>query len=245
MPRLLSVNDIMNRVVAEIGLNQTNDPTSSTDETFILAKTLLNSAGQELLELHPWQSLVARYEINTLGTDNGAYDLPDDFSYMIDQTGWDRTNKMPINGPLSAQDWTYVEGRDLVAQTIYASFRQAQNQVVVFPNPPPDGLRLTFEYISRNWLAEAQVTDNRHDVIKDGGDLCLYEPILIIKFLKVKFLDAKGFDSTAARQDFENIFLSRSGKDEGAQILNASSSMRGVPYINPFHNTPDSGYGTY
>jgi len=31
----------------------------------------------------------------------GTYDLPADFNYMIDQTGWDRTNRVSIGGPLS------------------------------------------------------------------------------------------------------------------------------------------------
>lgn len=245
MPRLFSVNDIINRAVAEIGLNQTTDPVGSTDETFVLAQSLLDSAGQEMVELHQWQNLVRKYEINTLSTDSGEYDLPDDFCYMIDQTGWDRTNHVPVNGPLNAQDWTYIEGRNLVSQTIYASFRPVQNKVVIFPSPPPDGLKLTFEYISRNWLMTAANGQSTHDVIKDGGDICLFEPILMIKFLKVKIQDSKGFDSTAARQDFENMFLSRTGKDEGAEVLNASFNARGIPYLNTYWNTPDTGYGGY
>jgi hypothetical protein len=66
---------------------------------------------------------------------------------------------------------------------------------------------------------------------------------MIIKFLKAKFLEAKGFDASSARLEFENMFNSRTGKDEGAPILSASSNTRGFPYLSPYGNTSDTGFG--
>ena len=243
MGRLASVNDIVNRAAVECGLNKDPSPASSTDETFVQLVELLNSAGQELVELHPWQILEKDYQVTTSDTDSGVYDLPPDFSYMVDQTGWDRTNRVAVGGPLSSQDWAYLEGRDLVSQSIYASFKLEQNKFHLFPQPPPDGLVVHFQYISRNWLATQVNNDDRHDSIETGSDVVLYEPILIVKFLKAKFLEAKGFDSTAARMEFENMMDSRTGKDTGAPILSASNNSRGFPYLHPYYNTSDTGYG--
>ena len=67
------------------------------------------------------------------------------------------------------------------------------------------------------------------DSVGDGADLVLFEPILIRRFLKCKFLEAKGMDVTAARIEFENMLGSRTGKDEGAPILNAANNSRGFP----------------
>jgi hypothetical protein len=51
---------------------------------------LLDSAGQELVELYEWVGLRRAWEITTVA-DQNEYDLPDDFAYMVNQTGWDRT----------------------------------------------------------------------------------------------------------------------------------------------------------
>ena len=243
MARLSSANDIINRVAVEVGLTRTADPVSSSDESFIQLTELLNAAGQELVELHQWQALVKVFALTTAAGDTGTYDLPDDFSYMIDQTGWDQSNRAAIGGPLSAQDWTYLKGRDLISQSIHASFRLTDNKFDLFPqNPVPEGLRVSFEYISRHWVAE-ESTGGRKDAVDAGSDIVIYEPILIVKFLKVKFLSAKGFDTTAAATELENMFNSRTGKDTGAAILSASSSSRGMPYLSMYGSTPDTGYG--
>jgi hypothetical protein len=204
---------------------------------------LLNSSGQELCELNDWQELVQQYEINTLDTDSGTYDLPDDFNYMIDQTGWDRTNRVAIGGPLSAQDWTYLAGRDLVSQTIYASFRQVDGKLDLYPQPPPNGLQLTFEYIGRNWLQEQGAQAPNRDTVGAGSDICILDPLLSIKFLKLKFLQAKGFDAAAAAMEFDTLLASRIGKSTGAPILSASRGSRAFPYLSPYGNTGDTGFG--
>ncbi|GAF97017.1 unnamed protein product, partial [marine sediment metagenome] len=216
-----------------------------TDETFIQLQELLDAAGQELVELHPWQILTQTHQILTTEADSGVYPLPDDYSYMIDQTGWEHKNRVALGGPLSPQDWTYLAGRDLVSQSIYASFREVDGQFAIYPQDPvPDGLDINFEYISRNWVQQNTDPVTYSDVVASGGDLVLYEPIMIVKFLKCKFLEAKGFDSSSARLEFENMFNSRSGKDTGAAILSASRSGRRFPYLDAFNNTPDTGYGS-
>ena len=243
MARYLPVNDIINRAAVEAGLLPSSDPVTDTDETYIQMVGLLNSCGQELCELNDWPVLVRTYEINTLDTDTEPYELPDDFNYLIDQTGWDRTNKVAMGGPLSAQDWTYLGGRDLSSQTIYASFRQVDGKMDLLPQPPPNGLRITFEYISRNWLMEqGQQTPNR-DTIGAGSDTCILDPLLSIKFLKLKFLSAKGFDITMAALEFDTLLASRIGKSTGAPILNASRGGRGFQYLSTYGNTGNTNYG--
>ncbi len=243
MARYATATDIINRVAVEIGLVPDTDPVGSTDVTFVQLTGLLNAAGQELVEMNAWQALRGVYEFTTADGDTGVYDLPSDFAYMIDQTGWDMSNTVPIGGPLSPQIWSYLLGRDLVSQTIYASFRLVDGTFNLFPQPPPVGVDIRFEYQSRNWVLEAGVAGTTKDQVTAGSDTVLYEPRVIINFLKVKWQDAKGFDSTAARMDFDNIFNGRVGRDKGAPILNAGNGVRWPPYLNAWYNTPDTGYG--
>lgn len=243
MARFATANDIINRAAVEVGLFASADPIASGDETFLQLEQLLNSCGQELVELHPWQILQKKFQITTADTDTGTYDLPIDYAYMIDQTGWEHSNRVAMGGPLSAQDWSYLEGRDLISQSIYASFRLSDNKFDIYPQDPvPDGLDINFIYINRNWIVESDQTTYK-DAIGSGADIVLYEPIMTIKFLKAKFLEAKGFDASSARLEFENMFNSRTGKDEGAPILSASNNSRGFPFLHPYYNTADTGFG--
>jgi hypothetical protein len=241
MSRFITANEIINRAAIEVGLLTNTDPVASTEDTYIQLTGLLTAAGQELVEMNAWQTLRSVFSFTTADGDSGEYDLPDDFAYMIDQTGWDTSNTVPIGGPLSPQVWSYLEGRDLVSQSIYASFRVMDNTFNLFPQPPPVGMAVRFEYINRNWVQEAGDGDRR-DTIGTGSDIVLYEAILIVKFLKMKWYQAKGFPSEAAAMDFDNMFTGRVGRDKGAPVLNAGGGSRGLPYLNGW-NVPDTRYG--
>ena len=242
MARLSTAEDIINKTAVSVGLNSTADPVGSNEDTYIQLRQLLDDAGQEMVEIFPTQTLVQSYQVTTSSTDSGEYMLPDDYSYMIDQTGWEHTNRVSLGGPLSPQDWTYLKGRDLVSQSIYASFRLQDNLFTILPNDPvPEALDINFEYISRNWVREAGGI--RRDTIGANTDTVLFEPILIRKFLKCKWLDSKGFDASSAKHEFDTLLNSRMGKDTGAPILSASQNQRGFPYLSTLGNTPDSGYG--
>jgi hypothetical protein len=243
MPRYFTVNRILRDVALEVGLARTDTAYESTNPALQQLSGLLNAAGQELVELHNWQTLVNAHQIVTQAGDTGDYPLPDDFSSMINQTHWEHTNRIPLGGPLSPQVWTYLRGRDLVSQTIYASFRQKDGLFSVFPQPPPPGLDIQFEYVSRNWVADNSDLSIRWDEIQTGADVVLFEPIVIKKYLKVKHLEAKGFDASSARLEFENMFISRAGKDTGAPVLSGSRMSGAFPYLTPYGNTADTGYG--
>jgi|TARA_R110000822_G_scaffold71500_5_gene172340 hypothetical protein len=243
--RLSTVNDIINQVAVEVGLNPASNVFASPDTAFEQLRYLLQSSLKELLELFPWQILTRSFSYTTVQGEVGKISLPSDFAYMIPQTGWDQNNNVPLVGPLSPQDWTYLRGRDLVGSTIYASFRLNENQLWIFPqNPMPADLQITFEYISLNLVQKAGVLPIEYtDQIEEAADIPLFPPHLIQRLLKAKYLEAKGFDSQKAQDAFWQSFNSWSGRDNSAPILNAGRAWRGYNYLNGFYNTPDSGFG--
>tara|TARA_R110000824_G_scaffold76366_1_gene193524 strand:- start:1768 stop:2520 length:753 start_codon:yes stop_codon:yes gene_type:complete len=243
--RLSTVNDIINQVAVEVGLSPASNVFASPDTAFEQLRYLLQSSLKELLELFPWQILTRSFSYTTVQGEVGKISLPSDFAYMIPQTGWDQNNNVPLVGPLSPQDWTYLRGRDLVGSTIYASFRLNENQLWIFPqNPMPADLQITFEYISLNLVQKAGVLPIEYtDQIEEAADIPLFPPHLIQRLLKAKYLEAKGFDSQKAQDAFWQSFNSWSGRDNSAPILNAGRAWRGYNYLNGFYNTPDSGFG--
>lgn len=236
----------MNSAAVECGLTAVSDPFTDTDPAFIQIRTLLTNVGRELLGLHQWNRFVVEHSITTaVPPDDGNYDLPDDFAYMIDQTGWTPTNAglgLPLGGPLSEQDWAYLVNTNLASSTIFVSFKMSQGQFQVLPQPPPDGIDINFKYISRWWVALAATpTVAETDKVENADDVVLFEPILITKFLKLRFLEAKGFDTTSASQQFHSVFMQWTGKDISAPVLNAAR-MRLFPYLG-WRNIPETNYG--
>lgn len=250
MARFETAGTIINRAAAECGLNPASgfNPFTSTDPAFLQLVTLLTSAGQELLALHEWQKLTNTYEIifgttvaNPVGT--GKFDLPSDFGYFLDQTGWSESERLPLGGPMTPQDYSYLVNTNLANSTVFVTFRMNDGQIWVLPDPPPSGQTINFEYISRNWVQPVGTTavSARTDSVANTGDTVLYEPVLIVKFLKMRFLEARGFDTTAAVAQFLTVFNAWTGKDSAAPVLRAART-RVFPYLG-YRNIPETGYG--
>jgi hypothetical protein len=240
----ITANDILNRVAAEVGIAPVADPIASVDPFFIQLRYLLNTAGEELMQAYPWEKLERSHQITTVAAQS-EYDMPADFGYILNQTQWDRTNNVSMGGPLSAQDWTYLKGRGLASNTLYASFRISQGKFNVFPTDPAAGTDLDFEYISTNWVRAGGSTveaPTYQDSVIIASDVPQFDKTLITRAVKVKYLESGGFDTTKAQGDFNQIFAFLTGTDKGAPVLNAGRSSRRHAYLNSY-NTPDTGFG--
>ena len=246
--RYWTAGDLINRAAVEVGLASVNNVFSSADPSFKQLRTLITSCGQTLIQDYPWQRLNARFELTTSSADSGEYDLPADFSYMIDQTGWQQGGPAvwPLLGPASPQVWSYLKARELFTSTLYVWFRISDGKFNIFPDSPvPDGIPIAFEYISRAWvLGEGDAgPQSLKDVVTADADMVLFEPILMVNFLKMKFLAAKGFDTTDAKNEFNLSLDSWKGKDNSAPILNAGRGFSNWRMLDGY-NVPETGFGS-
>ena len=240
----ITVNDILNRVAAEVGIAPVEAPFDSTDPVFVQMRYLLNTAGEELTQAYPWELLVRSHTINmTAGDTNTDFDMPSDFGYILNDTEWDNTSRVPMGGPLSAQEWTYLKGRDLSSTTLYASFRIAQGKFNVYPETPATDATLSFEYISSSWVLDtAEDPVVYKQAVTLASDKPLFDKTLITRALKVKYLESAGFDTTKAQADYNQIFAFLTGTEKGARIINAGGRRSGVRLLNAW-NTPNTGFG--
>lgn len=237
----ITASTILNRVAVEVGLDTAADPYASTEQHFIQMKYLLQICGEELAVAHPWEFLVKEHTFTT--TTATEYALPTDFLYMVDQSGWNRTDDRPLYGPMSSQEWQYLLGRDLVSDTIYVSFRIMGGVLHLFPQPSVAGDDIYYEYITKNWVSDGAASPTYSDTVAVGTDVPLFDKTLMTRHVKMKYLEAKGFDTTKAQDDFNQVFSFLTGKDKGAKILSVGNTGRGFPYLDGRWNVPDSGFG--
>lgn len=242
MARFDSAADIINDAAVEVGLVATADPFASVDPAFIQLCRLMTTCGRELIGVHQWERMVATHTITTSSLDTGIYPLPEDYLYMIDQTGWTPTNRLPLGGPLSAQDWSFIVGSGWNQYTIYISFREFDGTFNILPNDPvPDAQTITFEYIRNTFAIPAATPLVQINRVTAADDVILFPPVLMVKLLKLRFLEAKGFDTTAAMQQVKLAMDTWLPKDKSSPVLNMGN-RRLFPYLD-WRNIPETNFG--
>jgi hypothetical protein len=121
------------------------------------------------------------------------------------------------------------------------------NKFNIWPVPKAEGSPSTYtlamEYISRNWVTLANPPGTPADMIAADGDTLNYDPWLLIKFVKFKFYELKGFPTTGVNADFMRVFNNLTGKDTGAKILSLSPQVTSQ-YIGPW-SVPDGSWNVY
>lgn len=235
-----TANDILNRVAVELGLDAVPDPFASTDKNFVAMKTLLNIAGEELIQLHPWQFLIKNEQFTTVVPgDDGDYDFPADYHRMVNQTHWETTNQRQLTGPLTPQQWQYLTNSNITS-ALDVSFRLRDGSFSIFPQPPEDGLEISYEYISRNWVIDSTNGTTMLSQCVQGADTPLFDRTLLGRMLKVKWLEMKNFDTTKAQADLNQIFSLLTESDKGAPVLNMAG-RRGRAFSM---SVPDTGFGS-
>ena len=239
MPWLWTAGNIINTVAVECGLSEVADPFASTDPNFIRLRTLLKTVGHELTQLRDWPVLIQECTI----TGDGAsvlFSLPADFLRMKDQSGWNRTTQRPFGNPLSSQGWQFLKARTAVAQS-YVYWRIVQGKAQFYTAPALNA-DYRFDYVSRYWAktSGAATADLYHPT--SSGDVVMFEPLMATKRLKVAFLEASGFDSGSAREEFARAY--EMAAQEPASMLALDHGSAGEPRAIGTWNVADQGYGS-
>lgn len=239
-----TLSAIVQNVAGMVAFPVPTDPAGSTDPAVQQMVQACNMAGIELLSMYDWQELVKSFDINitadTPGQKEKAFALPDDFFDWIDQTNWNATNQFPSLGPVSPQMWQQLLIRTtLPTLSFYWQVRGSQIYVLA---PPTSTQVMKFFYLSQAWVVDADnatITKNR---VQKNGDTVLLDATLVTLYTRVKWLEMKGLDSSAAMRDFQVAFENRKGAEKGAPVLSMARDFR-FPYIQPLSSTPDTGYG--
>jgi hypothetical protein len=247
-----TVKQVADNVCSMLSLPIVQSPAGSSDPNMVLMMTAMNLASAELLNTYEWPTLTKMASIMVKAASavppptgqaiEQAYDLPGDFFRFIDQTQWNGAMRFPAVGPVSPQGWmTYMVFPVSANFTLTWQIRQGQ---IWFLNPPPDpGQEFKFMYLSRALVRDATDPNRYSNIARVDGDIFQLDGLLVSLLTRVKWLEAKGFDSSAALRDFLVAFDSRVGAEKGANILNLAGARGGYPYIG-IGNLPDASlYG--
>lgn len=255
MPSYQMVNDstlssVIQNACALLSLPVPPDPAGTTDPNVTLMRTAMNLAALGLMNEYEWPELTKPGTITVSAptpppagqTQELSYDLPEDFFRFIDQTQWNAPMAFPAVGPVSPQGWmTYTV---FPISSNFTLTWQVREGKIWFLNPPTaPGQDFKFMYLSRAIVRDADNPDLYKNVATKNGDQFLLDGVLLLLLTRVRWLEAKGFDSSGAASEFSLAFDSRVSAKKGANILSMARDASAYPYIGVGNLPEASLYG--
>lgn len=229
----------------EIGINRPTAVVSSTDPQIRTLLGMAQRSGRQLAQAHDWTVLQFLHTITTVAS-TAEYALPTDYSRLLRETEWDRTEQRPMAGPVSPQEWQAIKsgtiGQGVVDRRfrIYRASSGIGRKVYIDPTPADSGDTLVFEYISTNWCAASDATPQSAWAADD--DIPILDSDLLTLDLIVRFKRSKGLEFGSEADELMQMFDRLRGQDRPAPVLNLAR-RRNLRLIGP-SNIPDTGYGT-
>ena len=166
------------------------------------------------------------------------YDLPTDYNSTVNRTHWDKSKRWEMLGPESAQQWEWLLS-GYISTGPRIRWRLLGKYFQIWPGMNAGEL-LGFEYRSRAWAEAADGTPKNSFTADD--DTCIYPDRLMVLGTKLKYFEAKGFDTTALYRDYLMEFDTAVAQDTAA--ANLSFAPRPGTVLIGYDNIPDSGFGT-
>ena len=166
------------------------------------------------------------------------YGLPADYNSTVNRTHWDKSKRWEMLGPESPQQWEWLLS-GYISTGPRIRWRLLGKYFQIWPGMNAGEL-LGFEYRSRAWAEAADGTPKNSFTADD--DTCIYPDRLMVLGTKLKYFEAKGFDTTALYRDYLMEFDTAVAQDTAA--ANLSFAPRPGTVLIGYDNIPDSGYGT-
>ncbi len=227
---------IINRTALRVGVPGAEDPFASSDKNMVRLVALLEEVGQDLWDERHWSHL-SRVGLLETVADQSAYPLPDGFGYLRSNTAWDRSQSVPIRGPITAEAWN-AEKAFSTTSNLRLGIRLLNQQLQLLPEATPADREVAYEFQSRYWVQPTEATEPTRDELTAATDVVWFDPRLAIAALRFEWLDDMGFPSDGARLRYDRLLAKTASNDSPGETLNlaSGSDYRGRPY--PY--TPDT-----
>jgi hypothetical protein len=173
----------------------------------------------------------------TITFEKVKYDLPSDYESAVPRTMWDLSKHWEMLGPESPQQWEWLLS-GFIATGPRIRWRLLGKYFQIWPGVSTNEL-LGYEYRSKGW-AESNTGVVKNSFTADT-DTCIYPDRLMVLATKLKYFEAKGFDTTAMYRNYIEDFEIVRAQDMSA--ANLSFAPRPGTVLIGYDNLPDTGYG--
>lgn len=166
------------------------------------------------------------------------YSLPNDWAYQITQTGWDRSFRWQMLGPLSAQEWQVLKS-GISPTGPRRRYRIFGNYLYIDPKPTATE-NIIFEYYSNAWCQSLSGVA-RSTWMADTDYYTLDDDCFILG-LKWRWLAAKKMDFEQEYESYQRACDRVAARNAAQRDLPLNATASGMRLLNN-NNVPDTGYG--
>ena len=221
--------------LGEMGQNRPQVVVSSTDKEAQQMFSLMQALCDELAAQYDWQELLTSYTFATV-PGQSAYRLPADCLRIVNQTIWDETAQEPVCGPRSNASWAVMRS-GLGANAVRTNYRLQGSSLILLPTPTAVHT-LSFEYITAKYVLNAGDNAQKMDFANDA-DGFVFPDRLITNGLKLKYLESKGLDTSAALSDYNLALDAAKASNHSASPIRLNKPS--FPFIG-VNNLPDGNW---
>ena len=165
------------------------------------------------------------------------YAFPADYDAIVPRTQWDKSKHWEMLGPEDAQQWEWLLS-GYIATGPRIRWRLYGNYFQIWPGFS-NAESLGYEYRSNGWALSAAGAVKTSFTV--DTDTCIYPDRVMVLMTKLKYFQAKGFDTTALYRDYLTELETSIAQDTSA--ANLSFAPRPGNILIGYDNIPDSGYG--
>jgi hypothetical protein len=184
------------------------------------------------------QAATASGSLVTLNFSQGLFALPSDFDRQIDRTHWDKSKRWEMLGPETPQQAEWLRSSYISTGPRIRYFYQG-GYFQIWPALGAEET-LVYDYYSKYWIYAAAGTATTKQLYTVDTDTSIFPDALMRAMIKLKYLEAKGMDTTAALRLFNSQVDLAKSNDSGSPTLAMAPTPVGVLITS--NQVPDSGY---
>jgi hypothetical protein len=214
----MSLLTIVNNAAVRLGIDTAiTSVVGSTDATAIQMLALAQEEGKALARRHSWQNITKEKTFTSTAAAVQASSVASDFDRFVDGSFFNRTDKRPVEGPLTPQEWQFAQA--VVATTIVEAFRMRGGDILITPTPADTSTTYAYEYISTNWCSSSGGT-HQSSWAADSDSGLLNEELMTLGIMW-RYAKAKGYDYGELFRTYELQCMSAASRDGGNPTLYA------------------------
>jgi hypothetical protein len=213
----LSLLDIVVRFCERTGLDVPTVVMATQDAQVRQIRALLDEEGKDLSRRGAWEGLIYEAVHTSIAAENQGQMVdicPNNFRSIRNETIWNRTQRLPIIGPLDGIDWQAQKA--LLVQGPRYRYRIRNGALLVNPVPVA-GETWAIEYVTKNWVL-APNGDGREYFFLDE-DVTFLPADLLLQGLRWRWKKEKGLEYAEDFRTYEMQVKDALGEDAGKQNL--------------------------
>lgn len=167
------------------------------------------------------------------------YPMPADYDRQVNSTQWDKTQHWQMIGPETQQQVQWLKS-GYIATGPRVRWYILGDTFQIWP-PLSSNEYLGFDYMSKYWVSATGATSPSKLAFTVDTDTCVFPDRLMVLGTKLKWMEIKGFDTTAVYRGYTQQLDIAKASDAGAKTL--AMAPNPVQILLTTDNIPDSGMG--